>query len=127
MAIFKEKGFAERRQSAVDAKKALLERAKAKLPSADDPAFQARQAERKAIADARAQREAEKKRLKQEQAEREARERAEREAAAEAAALAEAEAKAAAEKDLVSQLLADEAERKAKRDARYAARKARQR
>lgn len=127
MAIYKEKSFAERRQSADEARKALLERAKSKLPSADDPAVQARMAERKAIAEARAQREAEKKRLKQEKAEREERERAEREAAAELAAKAEAEAKELAERDMVSRLLSDEADRKAKRDARYAARKARQR
>lgn len=126
MAIFKEKGFAERRQSAVEARKALLEKFKAR-PSEDDPEVQARRAEREAIAQARAQREAEKQRLKKEKAEREARDRAEREAAAAAKAEAEAAQKALSEEDLVSRLLADEAERKAKRDARYAARKARQR
>ena len=126
MAIFKEKGFAERRQTAAEAKKALLERFKAK-PAADDPAMLARQAERKAIAEAREKRAAEREKLRREKAEAEARERAEREAAAEAAARAEAEAKEQAEKDMIARLLADEAERKAKRDARYAARKARQR
>lgn len=126
MAIFKEKGFAERRQSAVEARKALLERAMAKLPDPNDPAVRARQEERKAAAEAKAQRLAERERLKREKAEAEARERAEREAAAEAAARAEAEAKETAERDMVARLLADEADRKAKRDARYAARKARQ-
>lgn len=125
MAIYREKGFNERIQNSNEAKKALLEKFKQR-PTADDPEFQARQAERMAIAEARAQREAEKKRLKQEKAEREAREKAEREAAAEAAARAEAEAKTAAEDDMIARVLADEAERKAKRDARYAARKARQ-
>ena len=125
MAIYKERNFAERRQTANDAKKALLEKFKAR-PAADDPAVLAKQAERKAAADARAQREAERKEQKRAQAEREARERAEREAATAEAARAEAEAKQQAEKDLVDRLLADEAARKAKRDARYAARKARQ-
>ena len=126
MAIFKEKGFAERRQSAIEARKALLEKFKTR-PADDDPEVQARRAEREAIARARAQREAERQRLKQEKAEQEARERAEREAAAAAKAQAEAAEKALSEEDLVSRLLADEADRKAKRDARYAARKARQR
>jgi len=123
LAIYKEKGFNERRQTADEARKALLEKFKTK--PVDDPAFQARMAERKAIAEAREQREAEKKRLKQAKAEAEARERAERQAAEEAATLAEVEAKAQAETDLVARLLADEADRKAKRDAKYAARKAR--
>lgn len=126
MAIYKEKGFAERRQNADEARKALLEKFKSK-PAADDPEVLAKQAERKAIAEARAAREAERLRAKREKAEQEARERAEREAAAAEAARLEAEAKARSEHDLIAQLAADEAERKAKRDARYAARKARQR
>ena len=126
MTIYKENSFAERRQKADEAKKALLEKFKAK-PGADDPAVAARQAERKAIAEARAQREAERLLAKKEKAEREARERAEREAAAAEAARAEAEANAKSEYDLISQLAEAEADRKAKRDARYAARKARQR
>ena len=63
---------------------------------------------------------------------REAEERAAREAAEEAARLeaeeraqAEAKAKEAEENERIARLLSDEAERKAKRDARYAARKAR--
>ena len=131
LAIYREKDIFERRNAANEAKKALLERFKAK-PAADDPAVLARQAERKAILEARAIREAEKARLKQERLAREAAEKAEREAAAEAARL-EAEAKAreeaalreAEENDRIARLLADEAERKAKRDARYAARKSR--
>jgi hypothetical protein len=92
----------------------------------------ARKAERQAILAARAERDAEKAKLKQERLAREAAERATREAAAEKARL-EAEAKAAEESKLreteenerIARLLSDEAERKAKRDARYAARKAR--
>ncbi|RUU06063.1 hypothetical protein EOD23_14510 [Mesorhizobium sp. USDA-HM6] len=131
MAIYREKDIFERRNAANEAKKALLERFKAK-PAADDPAVLARQAERKAILAARAIREAEKARLKQEKLAREAAEKAEREAAAEAAriaaeeaAAAEAKIREAEENERIARLLADEAERKAKRDARYAARKAR--
>lgn len=131
MAIYREKDIFERRNAANEAKKALLERFKAK-PADDDPAVQARKAERQAILEARAIREAEKARLRQERLEREARERAEREAAAEAARLAaeqaaaeEAKRKEADENERIARLLADEAARKAKRDARYAARKQR--
>lgn len=131
MAIYREKDFSERRNAANEARKALLERFKAK-PAADDPAVLARQAERKAILEARAIREAEKQKQKQERLAREAAEKAAREAAEEAARL-EAEAKAAAEAKIreaeenerIARVLADEAERKAKRDARYAARKSR--
>ena len=131
MAIYREKDIFERRNAANEAKKARLERFKAK-PAADDPAVLARQAERKAILEARAVREAEKARLKQERLAREAAEKAAREAAAEAARL-EAEEKAreeaalrdAEENERIARVLADEAERKAKRDARYAARKSR--
>ncbi|MGP2491001.1 DUF6481 family protein [Mesorhizobium sp. PUT5] len=131
MAIYREKDIFERRNAANEAKKALLERFKAR-PAADDPQVLARQAERKAILEARAVREAEKQRLRQEKLAREAAERAVREAA-EAAARLEAETKAAEEAKIreaeenerISRLLADEAARKAKRDARYAARKSR--
>ena len=131
MAIYRDNDIFERRNAANEAKKALLERFKAK-PAADDPAVLARQAERKAILEARAVREAEKARLKQERLAREAAEKAAREAAAEAARL-EAEEKAreeaalrdAEENERIARVLADEAERKAKRDARYAARKSR--
>ncbi|BCG91810.1 hypothetical protein MesoLj131a_06740 [Mesorhizobium sp. 131-2-1] len=131
LAIYREKDIFERRNAANEAKRALLERFKSK-PAADDPAVLARQAERKAILEARAIREAEKAKLKQEKLAREAAEKAEREAAAEAAriaaeeaAAAEAKIRDAEENERISRLLADEAERKAKRDARYAARKAR--
>ena len=131
MAIYREKDIFERRNAANEAKRALLERFKAK-PAADDPVVLARQAERKAILEARAIREAEKARLKQERLAREAAEKAEREAAAEQARIAaeeaaasEAKVREAEETERIARLLADEAERKAKRDARYAARKAR--
>jgi len=131
LARFKEQDFSDRQKAANEAKQAMLERFKSK-PAEDDPTVQARKAERQAIVEARAKREEEKARLKQEREEREVAERASREAAeAEALRAAEEEAqrdavaKAEAEKDQIARLLADEVDRKAKRDARYAARKAR--
>jgi hypothetical protein len=129
--IYREKDFNERLTAQNEAKRALLEKFKAR-PAADDPRMLARQAERQAILEARAKRDAEKERLKQERLAREARERAEREAIAEAAriaaeeaAQAEAKRREAEENERIARLLSDEAERKAKRDARYAARKSR--
>ncbi len=131
MAIYREKDIFERRNAANEAKKALLERFKAR-PAEDDPAVLARKAERQAVLEARAIREAEKAKLKQERLAREAAERATREAAEEAArraaeeiAQAEANRKEAEENERIARLLADEAAHKAKRDARYAARKQR--
>lgn len=112
--------FEDRRASAAEAKKALAERFKAR-PPADDPEVLARAAERRSIQEARELRQAE--RSKQKAAEEAARLREdEARKIAEAAAAAEAEAKAA------EQAARDEAiraERKAARDAKYAARKAR--
>jgi hypothetical protein len=131
LVIYREKDIFERRNAANEAKQALLAKFKSR-PAQDDPAVLARQAERKAVLEARAIRQAEKERLKQEKLAREAAERAEREAAAEVARLAaeeaaraEAKTREANETERIARLLADEAERKAKRDARYAARKAR--
>ncbi len=113
MAGFKDQNFNDRRSTSADAKKALLEKFRAK-PAADDPEVQARLAERQKIAEARAARAAEREAAKQAEAARLAAE------AAEAKARAEREAAEAAER-----LAAEELERKAARDARYAARKAR--
>lgn len=129
----RENGFSERRKSADEAKLRLLKKFQA-APKPDDPIMVAKRAERAAIVTARDDRRAERARVKRQEAERQA---------AEAAALVEAEAKAKAEaeakvraeeeerkesqKRLVAQVIANEAERKAKRDQRYAARKARQR
>jgi hypothetical protein len=129
--IYKEKSFAERRDAANDAKKALLDKFKSRPPS-DSPESLARQAERKAILEAREKREAERAKLREERLAREAAERAERERLAEEARrLAEEESKAAEtirlaeENERIARVLAEEVERKAKRDARYAARKQR--
>lgn len=131
MAIYKEKDFSERRNAAIEAKQALLAKFKSK-PAADDPEVIKRQQERRAILEAREKREAERERQKQERLAREAVEKAEREAAAEAARLAaeeearlEAARQQAEETARIAAALAEEAERKAKRDARYAARKSR--
>jgi len=120
LAIYREKDIFERRNAASDAKKALLERFKQR-PAEDDPRVLARKAEREAILAARAEREGEKARLKQEKLAREAAERAE----AERIAVEQARIREAEEAERIAADLALEAERKAKRDARYAARKAR--
>jgi hypothetical protein len=117
MAAFKGSTFKDRAEAAAEAKKALLEAFK-KRPPADDPEFQARLAARRAVIEAREQRTAERQRLKEEE---EARNKAE----SEARKLAEAEeaARRAAEAEARDEQI--RSERKAARDARYAARKAR--
>ena len=131
MSIFKEKDFAERRTAAAEARKALLEKFKSR-PSADDPMVIAKQQERQAIIEAREKRAREKEQVRQARLAQEAKERAERDARelAERLAREEAERIAAAEREIgereqLAAELALDAERKAKRDARYAARKAR--
>ena len=112
--------FEDRRKEAAEAKKALLERFKAR-PAADDPEVLARAAERRAIQEAREIRVAERAKLKAEELARLAEADVARKAA-EAAAAAEAEARAA---ELARRDEEIRAERKAARDAKYAARKAR--
>jgi hypothetical protein len=110
----KESGFAERRDAAAEAKKQLLKKFAA-APKPDDAQMQAKLAEKAAIAAAREARRAERDRLKLEEQER-------RQAEAAAAAQAAADAARANAPPVLS-----EAERKAERDRRYAARKARKR
>ena len=118
--------FADRRKDAADAKKELLKKFKS-APSPDDPEMIAKREERAAIAKAREERQAERERMKrEEQARKEAEAKAAAEAA-EAAANAERLAREAEEQDRIERAVADAAAMKAKRDARYAARKARQR
>jgi hypothetical protein len=119
MAGFKDNAL-ERRNASIAAKQALLEKFKSQ-PAPDDPSVQQRVDERKAIAHARAERMAERK-IAQE---------------AERARLAviaeqEAEARRLAEEELAQKALEQLAreemmreEKKAARDARYAARKSR--
>jgi len=105
--------FDDRIGAAAAAKKAVLERFLAR-PKADDPAMLEQQAALKAIADARDARAAERKALKEAEAAR---------VAAELAAKRAEEERLAAE--VKARAAAAEQERKAARDARYAARKAR--
>jgi hypothetical protein len=116
----KEKGFNDRLSASVKAKQEMAAKF-LKRPAEDDPAILERQAARAAVNAAREIR----------TAEREAKRLEDAKTAAEAAALAEVAAKeraaqdevAAAERVLEEEKL--EIERKAARDARYAARKAR--
>jgi hypothetical protein len=119
---FKEKGFSERLGAAAEARKAQLEKFRAK-PGPDDPATVERQEARRATAIARDARDAERKTTKDQTAAKEAERHAAEQAGIttrEADALQEAADKAARD---VTTL----AEQKAARDARYAARKARKR
>ncbi len=117
MRSFREPSLQERLQLAAKARQAALAKLKAQ-PAADDPEVIKRRQEQMAIAEARNAREAEKaeKRRKEaeERAAREAIEKAERERLAKRAAI---------EAVIRGEALA--AEQKAKRDQRYAARKAR--
>lgn len=110
---FKEKTFSDRLQLANEAKKAALEKFRAK-PAADDPGLLARQAERARANVEREKRQAERKVAREVEAAREA--EAARLQAIEAAAAVARQAEEAAAK-----LVTD----KAARDARYAARKKR--
>ena len=114
---YKEKTFGDRISAAATARQAALDRFRAR-PAADDPEVIKRREERMAIAAARATREAERRLIKE----------------AEAAARAEQEAKDKVEREArerreaIEKVIRDAseaAERKAERDARYAARKAR--
>jgi hypothetical protein len=115
---FKEKTFKDRLSEAQSARQAALERFKAR-PNPDDPEVIRRREERLAIAQAREVRDAERKARKEEEArlraEQEAKEKLEREAREKREAI-----------ERVIREAAEAAERKKERDARYAARKARQ-
>lgn len=116
--------FNDRRDNSAKAKQDLLERAK-KLAPQNDPDFARRQAERAAAAKAREERDAAREAARKAEAERIAAEKAAAEAerirVAEEERIA-AEANKKAEEEAYMQLMA---EQKAARDARYAARKAR--
>jgi hypothetical protein len=111
MSGFKEPSFADRQKAAQEARKSILEKFRAK-PGLDDPAVMQRQAEREAQAAERAKAKQLRDAAKAEKKIRDA------EAAAEAAAQLVREKEEAAAREF-----ALEAERKAARDARYAARK----
>jgi hypothetical protein len=118
VSIFKETTVADRRNTAAAARQAMLEKFKARV-RLDDPAMQARLAERAAVAKAREERAAERK--AQKEAERIARE-VEAKRLEEERIAAEKEARRIEGEQAIALL----AEQKAARDARYAARKSRQ-
>jgi hypothetical protein len=129
MSSYKDDRHSDRLSAAANAKKAMLERFRAK-PGLEDPAVQERQAARLAISQARDARIAERKKAAEAEAARKLIEaEAEKarlaalevEAAQERARQAEMDVQTAAQKEVL------EAERKAARDAKYAARKARRR
>jgi hypothetical protein len=122
----KNESLEDRLAASKAAKQELLAKFKAR-PAAGSPEMLAKQAERARIAEERDRRAAERKEQKRIEAERLKREQQEAIAAAEAAAEAERIAKEEEDRAMVQQLLDYEAELKKKRDARYAARKARQR
>ncbi|MDA8870131.1 DUF6481 family protein [Rhizobiaceae bacterium] len=111
-------GLEDRRQAALDAKKAMLERFRAK-PSPDDPKVIAKREERARIAEAREERR--KEREKQAELDRIEEERLAEVARQEEIAAEEARQKAA--RDEADRLVAEEAEAKAERDRKYAARR----
>lgn len=114
---YKDKTFSDRLSEAQTARQAALERFRAR-PAADDPEVVKRREERMAIAAAREARAAERRAAK----EIEAAARAEREA------IEKVEREARERREAVQKVIrdaAEAAERKAARDARYAARKVR--
>ncbi len=126
MSGFKETKFNDRLDTAAKARATQLEKARAKDPR-NDPAFAERQAARVQAAKEREAREADRKATRLADQQRLAEEAAAAELARiEAEKLAEEERKRK-QYEMANKVLADEADRKAKRDARYAARKARQR
>ena len=112
--------FNDRLANAANARKAMLEKFKAR-PGPDDPAVIARIAEQKAIAEARAVRQAERRVAREVEATRIAAEKA-AQAVADEARAAEARTLAVQETARAAALAAQQ---KAARDARYAARNAR--
>lgn len=132
MGTFNHANFSDRIKASTTAKSALVEKLKSR-PGLEDPRRAALAAERKAIHEARLARQEEKQKRLQEQREREAEERRKREEEELLAAIArEAELESerqvaeAARLERATRVVFDLAEQKARRDERYAARKARQ-
>ena len=117
MAAFKGSTFKDRAEAAAEAKKALLEAFKKRTP-ADDPDLLARQAARRAVVEAREKRSAERQRIKEEEDKRTKTEQ-------EARRIADAEEAARKATETAARDEQIRNDRKAARDARYAARKAR--
>ena len=125
MRTTKKTELSDRRSTAMDAKVALLQAYRAAKEAAE-PLREAREQERIEIARAREARQAAREQAKREEQARLEAETREREAAIAKAATAEADAREAAQDKRIARVLDDEAMRKAMRDQRYAARKARQ-
>lgn len=123
---YKDDSFGARLDSAATAKQTARSRIKA-IAQPGDPAFEQRRQERQAIAEARAARQAERIAARAAETERKAAERAAKELEKQAAEALEAERRASEEQERELALEAEKIQRKADRDARYAARKARQR
>lgn len=119
MRSFKDKSLKDRLSDKAAAKQAQLRKLQAR-PGPDHPDVQARAAERKAIADARAERIA----ARATAAERAAIEQAERHAADEAERALAAVRAEQTEQERLAREAALEVEKKSARDRRYAARKA---
>ncbi len=118
-------GFGERMNTAAAAKKARLKEWSAAKADPNDPAVIERQAARQAIAAKREEREAARKAAKIAREAQAAIDQKAAKEASEAQASADAAAQAENERLAAEHAVALEAERKAARDARYAARKAR--
>ena len=121
-----EPGFADRLSVAAKARRAELEKARTNAP-ANDPGFAGRQAARRAAAVERKARNSERKAAKLAEKIRKTKELADEEIARETALKAEQERREADATEQAARDIALAAERKAERDRRYAARKARQR
>ncbi len=126
MAGFNDAEFQERREAAAKAKKAALESFRAKTDP-NDPAAIERARVRREIAAAREARAAERVAARLAREQELAEQRARDAALAEQAAREAAEREAREKREMADREVALEAERKAERDARYAARKKRKR
>lgn len=124
MKNIRDNDFSDRRNTAAGAKATLL-RNFLETKEAAELTRPAREEERLAVARAREERRAERERARRDAEERVLQQIAERQAAAQAVAAAEVEAREGAENRRIARVIEDEAARKAKRDLRYANRKAR--
>jgi hypothetical protein len=120
-----EPSLSDRLGAAAKSRRTQLEQARAKAPS-NDPGFVERQAARRAAGVAREARAAERKAAKLAEQARKAEEKAAEEREREIALVAEQEAREAEVAEQAAREIDLTAERKAARDAKYAARKARQ-
>jgi hypothetical protein len=115
---FRNKGFDDRLSTAASARKAMLERVRAK-PGADDPAVAERKAARQAVSTAREARLAEREAAKIAQHIRETAEREAQQTAEQEQRLAQEANEAVERAESAERQVALEAEQKAARDARY--------